>query len=70
MKKYNNFCITWNENGAKNEQILFCKLYAIKTYMELLTSNREISSLAIFGITRKDFNLENITGTVNRFLNN
>lgn len=52
MKKYNNFCITWNENGTKNEQILFCKLYAIKTYMELLTSNREISSLSIFGVTR------------------
>lgn len=74
MKKYNNFCITWVEDGRKNETVIFSKMDAIREYIKLLFArvdeNRDISSLAIFGVTRRDWTLEDITGTINRFLNN
>lgn len=74
MKKYNNFCITWIEDGRKNETVIFSKMGAIREYIKLLFAhvdeNRDISSLAIFGVTRRDYELEDITGAVNRFLNN
>lgn len=74
MKKYNNFCITWMEDGRKNETVIFSKMDAVREYIRLLFAhideNRDISSLAIFGVTRRDWALEDITGTVNRFLNN
>lgn len=70
MKKYNNFCITWNEDGAKHEEILFNKLHAIGMYLDMLRSKRDISSLAIYGVTLKNLEVENITFAVNRFLNN
>ena len=74
MKKYNNFCITWTEGGADHEIVIFSKIYAIREYLNLLfareDSGLDISSLEIFGVTRRRFELEDITGTVNRFLNN
>lgn len=74
MKKYNNFCITWLEDGRKNETVIFSKMDAIREYINLLfahvDSGRDISSLKIFGVTRRSFELEEITGTVNKFLNN
>ena len=70
MKTYNNFCITYIEDGSKKEAIYFCKLDAIKAYISLLICERNISSLKIFGITRKNFILEDMTSTVNRFLSN
>lgn len=74
MKKYNNFCITWLEDGQKNETVIFSKMDAIREYINLLfahvDSGRDISSLKIFGVTRRSFELEEITGTVNKFLNN
>lgn len=70
MKKYNNFCIVWNENNVKKEEVLFCKMDAIKTYIDLMLSGRDISSLKIIGITKHDFKPEDITSTINRFLSN
>ena len=73
MKKYNNFCITWNEDGQKKEVILFSKMDAIKEYINILCVpyyERNISSLKIIGITRNKFIPEDITNVVNRFLNN
>ena len=74
MKKYNNFCITWMEDGTKKEICFFCKASAIREYIRLLYAhldeNRNISSLTIYGVTVRDFRLENITSAVNRFLNN
>lgn len=74
MKKYNNFCITWMEDGQKNETVIFSKMDAIREYINLLFAHvdcgRDISSLKIFGVTRRSFELEEITGIVNKFLNN
>lgn len=74
MKKYNNFCITWMEDGQKNETVIFSKMDAIREYINLLFAHvdcgRDISSLKIFGVTRRSFELEEITGTVNKFLSN
>lgn len=74
MKKYNNFCITWLEDGQKNETVIFSKMDAIREYINMLfvhvDCGRDISSLKIFGVTRRSLELEEITGTVNRFLNN
>lgn len=70
MKKYNNFCIVWNENNVKKEEVLFCKMDAIKTYIDLMLSGRDISSLKIIGITKRDFKPEDITSIINRFLSN
>lgn len=74
MKKYNNFCITWMEDGQNNETVLFCKMDAIREYIKLLFAyvdeNRNISSLAIWGVTRREYALEDMTDSVNRFLNN
>lgn len=74
MKKYNNFCITWMEDGKRNETVIFSKMDAIREYINLLYAhvdeNRDISSLAIFGVTRREYALENITESVNRFLDN
>lgn len=70
MKTYNNFCITWTEDGNKKEIIHFCKLDAIKEYINILTCERDVSSLKILGVTRKNFIPEDITSTVNRFLSN
>lgn len=74
MKKYNNFCITWTEDGRKNETVILSKPTAIREYINLLYAHvdhgRDISSLRIFGVTRRSFELEDITGTVNKFLNN
>lgn len=74
MKKYNNFCVTWMEDGQKNETVTFSKMDAIREYINLLYAHadcgRRISSLRIFGVTRRNFELEDITGIVNKFLNN
>ena len=74
MKKYNNFCITWMEDGQRNETVIFSKKNAIREYINLLFAhvdeNRNISSLAIWGVTRREYALENITESVNRFLDN
>ncbi len=74
MKKYDNFRITWMEDGQKNETVTFSKMDAIREYINLLYAHadcgRRISSLQIFGVTRRRFELENITWTVNKFLNN
>lgn len=69
MKKYNNYCVVWNEGGTKQESIIFYKVLAIKDYIDLLLSDRDISGLKIIGITKKDFKPEDITNTVNKFLN-
>ena len=73
MKKYNNFCITWTEDGRKNETVIFSKHDAIREYINLLFAHvdcgRNISSLKISGVrVRGGYALEDITGTVNRFL--
>lgn len=70
MKKYNNYCVVWNEDGTKKENIIFHKVLAIKDYVDLLLSGRDISDLKIIGITKRDFKPEDITNTVNKFLNN
>lgn len=74
MKKYNNFCITWTEDGRKNETVIFSKMDAIREYINLLFAHvdcgRDISNLKFFGVTRRNFELEEITGIVNKFLNN
>lgn len=74
MKKYNNFCITWMEDGQKNETVIFSKMDAIREYINLLFAHvdcgRNISSLKIIGITRNKYIPEDITNVVNRFLNN
>lgn len=74
MKKYNNFCITWTEDGADHEKVMFSKMDAIREYINLLfahvDSGRDISDLKILGArARGGYALEDITGTVNRFLN-
>ena len=35
-----------------------------------MDENRDISSLTIYGVTVRDFRLEDITSTINRFLAN
>lgn len=75
MKKYNNFCITWTEDGADHEKVIFSKMDAIREYINLLFAHvdcgRNISSLQISGVrVRGGYALEDITGSVNKFLNN
>lgn len=75
MKKYNNFCITWAEGGADHEKVIFSKMDAIREYINLLfarvDSGRDISGLKISGVrVRGGYVLEDITGTINKFLNN
>lgn len=68
MKKYNNYCVVWKEDSAKREEIIFTKITAIKTYIDLLLSGRDISELRIIGITKRDFKTEDITSAINKFL--
>ena len=68
MKKYNNYCVVWNEGGTKKENIIFYKVLAIKDYLDLLLSGRDISDLKIIGITKKGFKPEDITSAINKFL--
>ena len=68
MKKYNNYCVVWKEDGTKKEEIIFTKIMTVKTYVDLLLSERDISGLRIIGITKRDFKPEDITSAINKFL--
>lgn len=68
MKKYYNYCVVWKEDSTKKQEILFTKIIAVKTYIDLLLSDRDISELRIIGITKKDFKPEDITSAINKFL--
>lgn len=68
MKKPLNYCIVWNEDGQKKEEIIFSKASTVVRYVELTIQafNMKISELTVLVMYtdhRKD-----ITAELNRFL--
>lgn len=68
MKKPLNYCIVWNEDGQKKEEIIFSKASTVVRYVELTIQafNMKISELTVLAMYtdhRKD-----ITAELNRFL--
>lgn len=71
-----NYSMTWRQDGEKREELFFNKMSAIKTYIDMLTRNwgrpyhddgiSELCLLEIYNSGR----IEDITGKVNRFLDN
>lgn len=64
MKKFYEYEIRYfnNKNGEQTSEIEYSKLYAIKKYIELLTSDLDISNLAIYR------NAIDITANINKYL--
>lgn len=69
MKKILNYGITFIDDGKENDLPIFSKLTLIEKYIELLRTDRNISSLKCYcweGIRKPIF--KDITGEINRFL--
>lgn len=65
MKKPLNYCIVWNEDGQRKEEIIFSKTSTVVRYVELMQEafNLNISGLTVLEIyndkskdTTADFN--------------
>ena len=64
-----NYSITWVEYGNDQEMIFFSKKEAVKTYVDLLSANRNISNLKFWECYATTKPTKDITTAVNRFLN-
>ena len=68
MKKPLNYCIVWNEDGQRKEEIIFSKASTVGRYVELM---REAFDLKISGLTVLEIynnKTKDITSDFNRFL--
>lgn len=63
-----NYSITWVEYGNDQEMIFFSKKEAVKTYVDLLSANRNISNLKFWECYTTTKPAKDITTAVNRFL--
>lgn len=65
-----NYSVTYIENGSeKNEIICFTKQFAIKQYIDLIYSNKDIALLSVWEHYKSPGRpSENITGKINKFL--
>ena len=52
MKKPLNYCIVWNEDGQKKEEIIFSKASTVVKYVELMREafDLKISCLSVYAI--------------------
>ena len=67
MKKPLNYSITWNEDGEPKEILLFSHQGMLETYLNMLGSGRNISSLKVWKIFKKS-GKEEYTGKLNSFI--
>ena len=67
MKKPLNYSITWNEDGESKEILLFSHHDMIETYLSMIGSGRNISSLKVWKIFKKS-EKEEYTGILNSFI--
>ena len=67
MKKPLNYSITWNEDGEAKEILLFSHHGMIETYLSMIGSGRNISSLKVWKIFKKS-EKEEYTGRLNSFI--
>lgn len=68
MKRPLNYCIVWNEDGQKKEEIIFSKASTVVRYVELM---REAFDLKISGLTilaMYEDKAKDITSNINKFL--
>lgn len=68
MKKPLNYCIVWNEDGQRKEEIIFSKASAVVRYVELM---REAFDMNISGLTVLEMyndKAKDITSSFNKFL--
>lgn len=68
MKRPLNYCIVWNEDGQRKEEIIFSKASTIVRYIELM---REAFDLNISGLTVLEIyndKSKDITADFNNFL--
>lgn len=63
-----NYSLTWIEYGNDQEMIFFSKKEAVKTYVDLLSSHRNISSLKFWECYATTKPAKDITTAVNKFL--
>ena len=67
MKKPLNYSITWNEDGEPKEILLFSHQGMLETYLNMLGSGRNISSLKVWKIFKKS-EKEEYTWKLNSFI--
>ena len=67
MKKPLNYSITWNEYGEPKEILLFSHQEMLETYLNMLGSGRNISSLKVWKIFKKS-EKEEYTCKLNSFI--
>lgn len=69
MKYILNYGLTYYEDGIKKDDLFLCKKTLIKTYIDMLDSGRNISSLQCFQWEgKRNPKLVWITDNVNEFL--
>lgn len=68
MKKPLNYCIVWNEDGQRKEEIIFSKASTVVRYVELMQEafNLNISGLTVLEIYNDK--TKDTTADFNRFL--
>ena len=68
MKRPLNYCIVWNEDGRRREEIIFSKASTVVRYVELMQEvfNMKISELTVLAMYEDK--TKDITADFNRFL--
>lgn len=68
MKRPLNYCIVWNEDGQRKEEIIFSKASTVVRYVELMQEafNLNISGLTVLEIYNDK--TKDTTADFNRFL--